>query len=142
MHLPHIGPCLHRALLQNASNYKFFERWATANGFARNNIINDGTTSGTGGIGALADFDLVLRSRHIDEDVLVVAGDMHFNPRSFDLDGILRFASRKGGNLACYYTLDDEEDASKRGILEVDEDNKIVKFWEKPPAGEQCETGL
>jgi len=81
---------------QNADKYKHYERWATAHGFPRENIINDGTTSGTGGIGALTDFDLVLRSRRVDDDVLVVAGDMLFNPKSFDLDGVARCVSRAG----------------------------------------------
>lgn len=124
-------------LRQNASTYKHYERWATANGFARQNIVNDGTTSGTGGIGAVADFDLVVRGRRLDEDILVVAGDMHFNPSSFDLDGILRFAESRDGSLVCNYQLQDGEDASTRGICEVDSDNRITAFYEKPASGEQ-----
>lgn len=42
---------------------KHYERWATANGFPRENIINDGTTANTGGVGAVADFDLALRCK-------------------------------------------------------------------------------
>ena len=131
---PHIPP---RPLWrpQNASTYKHYERWATANGFSRQNIVNDGTTSGTGGIGAVADFDLVVRSRKLDEDILVVAGDMYFNPSSFDLDGILRYSKSRDGSLVCYYTLSDDEDASARGICEVDDNNRVTAFYEKPAPG-------
>lgn len=48
------------------------ERWATATGFPRENVINDGTTGSTGGIGSLADLWLALSSRNmLDSDVMV-----------------------------------------------------------------------
>jgi NDP-sugar pyrophosphorylase family protein len=35
--------------------------------------------------------------------VLVVSGDMLFNPDSFDLDAILEFFDKQDGDLACHY---------------------------------------
>eukprot|EP00043_Microstomoeca_roanoka_P008807 m.84615 g.84615 ORF g.84615 m.84615 type:complete len:617 (-) comp14393_c7_seq2:1547-3397(-) len=122
-------------LVTNAEKYKHYERWATANGFPRQNIINDGTTSGTGGIGAIADLDLAIRSRTIDDDLLVVSGDMVFHPKSFDLEGVLRYFSTRGGELACYYTLSPGEDPSTRGILELSDDQLVTNFFEKPNEG-------
>eukprot|EP00911_Craspedida_sp_UC1_P002995 UC1_evm5s2186 len=123
-------------LVTNAEKYKHFERWATAQGFPRENIINDGTTLGTGGIGALADFDLALRSRGIEEDVLVVAGDMLFDPKSFDLDGVLRYFNSCGGELSCYYPMSKDESTATRGILELSDTaaggGRIMRFLEKP----------
>ncbi|EDQ91895.1 uncharacterized protein MONBRDRAFT_14509 [Monosiga brevicollis MX1] len=123
-------------LVTNAAKYKNYERWATARGFPRQNIINDGTTSGTGGIGAVADLRLALRSKRIDEDIMVVSGDMLFHPESFDLDGVIEFFKRNEGDLACYYQLGPDEDPSTRGVLEVDNQHRVTKFVEKPTRAE------
>lgn len=64
-------------LVTNADKYKHYERWATARGFPRENVINDGTTSNTGGLGALADLDLALRSRKICTDDVLVGANHH-----------------------------------------------------------------
>ncbi|EGD74001.1 hypothetical protein PTSG_05698 [Salpingoeca rosetta] len=122
-------------LVTNAEKYKHYERWATANGFPRQNIINDGTTSSTGGIGAIADLDLAIRSRSIDDDLLVVSGDMLFNPKSFDLDGVLQYFKARGGELSCYYAMHPGEDSTSRGILELNEDHQVTNFFEKPKPG-------
>lgn len=126
-----------RPFSQNAEKYKHYERWATAKGFPRQNIINDGTTSSTGGIGAIADIDLAIRSRGIDDDLLVVSGDMLFNPKSFDLEGVVQFFKARGGELSCYYTMHPTEDPSTRGILELNRDQQITAFYEKPKPGKQ-----
>ena len=61
---------MHCAL--SSHRYKHYERWATANGFPVENIINDGTTTYDTKLGALADFDLVLRNKNVQDDVMVV----------------------------------------------------------------------
>ena len=33
--------------VSNAEKYKYFERWATANGLPRDCVVNDGSTAGT-----------------------------------------------------------------------------------------------
>lgn len=71
-------------LVTNADKYKYFERWATASDFPVENIINDGSTTPENSIGAVADFELVLRTKKLWEyDVLVVAGDMVFQVSEF-----------------------------------------------------------
>ena len=66
-------------MVTNADKYKHFERWATASEFPVINILNDGTTSHEARLGALADIELCLRVKNIvDEEVLVIAGDMMF----------------------------------------------------------------
>lgn len=79
--------------------------------------------------------DLAIRSRCIDDDLLVVSADMMFNPKSFDLDGVLRFFCARQGELVCYYTLAAGEDASSRGIIEVDDHQQATAFFEKPSQG-------
>jgi glucuronokinase len=52
-------------IVTNAEKFKPFERWASAHAFPRHNIINDGTTSRTGNIGALADLLLAIRAKKV-----------------------------------------------------------------------------
>jgi glucuronokinase len=59
-------------IVTNAEKFKHFERWASANSFPRNNIINDGTTSHTGNLGALSDLLLAIRSKQVHCDFFVV----------------------------------------------------------------------
>lgn len=123
-------------LVTNAEKFKHYDRWTTTTGFPRENVVNDGTTSSTGGIGALADFDLCVRSKKLcDDHVMVVAGDMLCNPKRFDIMGICSFFKTKeaDGDMACYYEMHPGEDASSRGIIEVDPITKeITGFVEKP----------
>lgn len=71
-------------LVTNADKYKYFERWATASDFPVDNIINDGSTLPTNSIGALADLELVLRTKDLwNYDILIIAGDMVFQVLDF-----------------------------------------------------------
>lgn len=106
-------------LVTNANKYKYYERWATANDFPVENIVNDGTTTAANRMGSVADLDLVLRTKAIqDADIMVVAGDMLFS-RGFDITGVQRFFREKGGDVAVYYELAPSESPSTRGIIEV-----------------------
>jgi len=123
-------------LVTNAEKFKHFDRWSNANGFPRKNLINDGTTTNTGGLGSLADFDLALRCKQLcNDDVMVLSGDMLCNPKRFDLTGVSNFFKfkRAEGDVACYYELAENDSANYRGILEVDPvSKKITSFQEKP----------
>lgn len=54
------------------SRYKHYERWATANDFPVENVVNDGSTRLEDRLGAVADLELVIRSRALRDDVMVV----------------------------------------------------------------------
>ena len=55
------------------SRYKHYERWATANDFPVANVVNDGSTTLEGRLGAMADLELVIRSRKLHDDIMVVS---------------------------------------------------------------------
>ena len=74
-------------VVTNGASYMHYERWATATGLPPSNLINDGTTTRAARLGALGDFDLVLRSKNIKSDVMVVAGDTLFS-EGFDLHSV------------------------------------------------------
>ncbi|XP_051895896.1 glucuronokinase with putative uridyl pyrophosphorylase isoform X2 [Pristis pectinata] len=99
-------------LVTNADKYKYYERWATANDFPTENIINDGSTTSKTQLGAVADFELVARSKKFSDDVMVK------------------------GELAIYYEMEEGEKTESRGIVEVcPHTHRITKFYEKPSAG-------
>lgn len=54
------------------TRYKHYERWATASDFPVENIINDGSTTLEDRLGAVADLELVVRSRKLQDDIMVV----------------------------------------------------------------------
>nr|CAB3254094.1 transcription factor protein [Phallusia mammillata] len=123
-------------LVTNADKYKHYERWATANDFPVENIINDGSTTIETSLGSVADFALALQNKQIEDDVLVVAGDMLFEDQNCDISQVVKYFKHKNGELVIYYEMDANEDRSTRGIVEVDlETNRIIKFYEKPEEG-------
>lgn len=56
------------------TRYKHYERWATANDFPVENVVNDGSTTLEDRLGAVADLELVIRSRMLQDDIMVVCG--------------------------------------------------------------------
>lgn len=123
-------------LITNADKYKYYERWATANDFPAENIINDGSTTSDTQIGAVADLELVARSKRFSDDVMVIAGDMLCEDLNFDIAEVLKFFKFKMGELAIYYEMEEGEKTESRGIVEVcPHTHRISKFYEKPCAG-------
>ncbi|KAJ3590523.1 hypothetical protein NHX12_008473 [Muraenolepis orangiensis] len=120
-------------LITNADKFKHFERWATANEFPVENVINDGSTTLEDRLGAVADLELVIRSRRLHDDIMVIAGDMLCADQNFDIAQVIRFFRSKPGELAIYYELEEGEKASSRGMVEVCPDtHRINRFLEKP----------
>lgn len=61
--------CVHS---NSVPRYKHYERWATANDFPVENVINDGSTTLEDQLGAVADLQLAIRSRKLQDDIMVV----------------------------------------------------------------------
>jgi len=121
-------------LVTNADKYKYYERWATARDFPIDNIINDGSTTHAGRLGAVADFALACKVKGITDDVMVVSGDM-LTSEDFDLNGVIRFFQLHDGDLSTYYNMKADESISTRGMVEVDpRSRRITRFAEKPTA--------
>ena len=124
-------------LVTNADKYKHYERWATANDFPVENIINDGSTTLDTSLGSVSDFELALRHKNVKDPVMVVSGDMLFEDQNFDVGQVIRYFQLRDGELAIYYEMESYEDTRTRGIVEVDaRTNRIVKFFEKPGLGQ------
>jgi hypothetical protein len=66
----------------------------------------------------------------MDDDLLVICSDKLF---SFSLEAFVQFFSVKGGPVnACHDTGNREEIRERYGCVELDEQNRIVSFEEKP----------
>ncbi|XP_057695357.1 glucuronokinase with putative uridyl pyrophosphorylase isoform X2 [Corythoichthys intestinalis] len=123
-------------IVTNADKYKYFERWATANDFPVENIINDGSTTLSDSLGAVADLELVIRSRKLQDDIMVIAGDMLCEDQNFDVAQVIRFFRSKPGELIIYYEMEKGEKSTSRGIVEVCPDShRIIRFLEKAKDG-------
>ncbi|XP_069391182.1 glucuronokinase with putative uridyl pyrophosphorylase [Paralichthys olivaceus] len=123
-------------LVTNADKYKHYERWATANDFPVENVVNDGSTTLEDRLGAVADLELAIRSRKLQDDIMVIAGDMLCADQNFDIAQVIRFFRSKPGELIIYYELEESEKSSSRGIVEVCPDtHRITRFLEKPQDG-------
>ncbi|XP_073719309.1 glucuronokinase with putative uridyl pyrophosphorylase [Misgurnus anguillicaudatus] len=123
-------------LVTNADKYKHYERWATANDFPVENVVNDGSTTLDDRLGAVADLELAIRSRQLQDDIMVIAGDMLCADQNFDIAQVIRFFRSKPGELAIYYELETGEKSYSRGIVEVcPNTHRVIRFLEKPQEG-------
>lgn len=120
------------------SNDRFYwklEKWAKSCREAYKNInikiLNDGTTSPRDRLGAVGDINFFAeRGLAADEDLLVIGGDNIFD---FDLKGFVNFAKEKKPAVTVgMFDINNKEEATKYGVLSVDNDKRIVDFEEKP----------
>jgi glucose-1-phosphate thymidylyltransferase len=124
----------HVHLVTNARFASGFHRWATGNDVL---VHDDGTTSNEDRLGAIGDMRFVQQRAQIDDDLLVIAGDNLFD---YALQDLLAFWRAKGGQSAvAVHDVGDLELVRKYGIVQLDADDRIVDFVEKP---EQPQTTL
>ncbi len=116
------------------SNNKFFNNfrnWKRNFSFSKPiKILNNGTNSNEERLGAVGDINFALNQENIDEEVFVVAGDNLFK---FDLRGLFRmYEDKKTSVVALYDVKDKSIAAGKYGVVEIDENNKVIEIEEKP----------
>lgn len=104
-------------------------------------IINDGTKSNEDRLGALGDIRHAINSRKIDDDIIVVAGDNLFE---LNLADVANFFKKRKSNVVVLHDVNDFELAKQYGIVEIDENNLVVNFEEKPksPKSTLASTGI
>jgi glucose-1-phosphate thymidylyltransferase len=114
-------------LVTNGRFAEEFARWGAAAGV---HVHADGTTTNETRLGAIGDIRFVQEHADFDDDLLVIAGDNLFD---YSLTDYIRFWSEKSGASAvAVYDVGDRELAKKYGIVDVDGDDRIVGFIEKP----------
>ena len=112
------------------TNHKFapiFEEWARQRTDVT--VVDDGTSTNETRLGAVRDIELGIRSRGVQEDLLVMAGD---NLLSFSLEGFLDYFREKGTTCIMRFYQPDLNKLHKSGVAEVDDQGRILSMEEKP----------
>jgi glucose-1-phosphate thymidylyltransferase len=115
-------------LVTNARFAGDFSDWAIQRGGLT--VHDDGTASNEDRLGAIGDIAFVLEQIGVDDDLLVVAGDNLFD---FALGDFVEFTRGKGvASSVAVYDCGDLELAAQYGVVDVDGDDRVVDFEEKP----------
>lgn len=130
-------------VVTNAKFAGHFEKWAE--GYRRPNlhfgftIVNDHSTDDTNKLGAIGDLHLVMTKHEIDDDIIVVGGDNLF---SNDLAAFGEFCGRMNAPVTAVYDVGDLEEIKKYNAIEIDENDRITYFEEKPKVPKSTLTGI
>ena len=117
-------------IVVNNKFFRDFERWKTDLNFPKTiDFINDGTTSNNERLGAIGDLQFALEQKSITEDVLVLGGDNIF---LFSFVEFVEFFDQKRADSITVHKLNELEKLRRTGVVEVDEDNRVLGFEEKP----------
>jgi glucose-1-phosphate thymidylyltransferase len=128
------------------TNDKFaghFQRWA--DDYASTNrakpitVINDHTTDEANRLGAIGDINLVLTQAQIADDVIVVAGDNLFSENLWTFG---EFSAVGDAPVLAVYDVGNLEEIKKYNAIEIDEDDRITFFEEKPAHPKSTLTGI
>ena len=93
-------------------------------------VHDDGTTSNDDRLGAIGDLAFTIERAGLEgEDLLVVAGD---NLVGYSLPEFVGFWRGKGGSAIAVHEVADRELLKRYGVVELDADDRVVGFEEKP----------
>lgn len=113
------------------SNHKYaghFTEWAGKHS-QRITVVDDGTDSNETRLGAVRDIQFAIVALKLSGDLLVIAGD---NLLDFSLTEFISYAKAKGTSCIMRYYEPSEVKLRKCGVVEVDEDDRILCMEEKP----------
>jgi glucose-1-phosphate thymidylyltransferase len=130
----------HVHLVTNHRFVSHFDQWAAertirsrkagrAHGGIRLDILDDGTTSNEDRLGAIGDMQFTIQRRGISDDLLVCAAD---NILQFSLKKMVRAFRANPVSTLCAREEPDVEDRKRRGVVVLDDANRVVEFQEKP----------
>jgi glucose-1-phosphate thymidylyltransferase len=102
--------------------------------------VDDGTKSDETKLGGIGDLELVIRSRDVDDDLLVAAGDSIFDGAR--LEGFARLGLEKQAPVEAVYDVGDLEAVKRYSIITADDDGRVVSFQEKPDKPESTLAGI
>ena len=120
-------------VVTNRRFYGHFADWACKNKAIQagleTEILDDGTTSNDNRLGAVGDIQFAIEACAIADDVLVLAAD---NILLFSLQKLVdTFNSNPVSHVAVRHN-PDYDDRKRRGNVQLDKDNRVLQFIEKP----------
>ncbi len=95
----------------------------------RFSILDDGTVDVGDRLGAVGDLAFAIRSRGLDDDLLVLAAD---NLLGFELADFVEFHRSRGTDCATVERIEDEAALRRTGVAVIAPDGRILSFREKP----------
>ena len=113
------------------SNHKFarrFDVWAE-NNLHKITVVDDGTSTNETRLGAVCDVQFAIDKLGLDDDMLVIAGD---NLLDFSLTSFIKYAKSKNTSCIMRYYEADEKRLTKCGVVEIDDNDRIIRMEEKP----------
>jgi glucose-1-phosphate thymidylyltransferase len=102
-------------------------------------VVNDGSTDDANKLGAIGDIHFVLKTQHVDDDLIVVAGDNLFSEKLGDFG---KFCREKNTPVLALYDVGDLEQIRKYNSISVDGTSRITFFEEKPKNPTSTLTGI
>lgn len=115
-------------VISNHKYYNNFADWAKEKDY-KITVVDDGTSTNETRLGAVKDIQFAVDKLNIDSDMLVIAGD---NVLDFSLTHFIEYAKEKHSSCIMRYYEPDEEKLKKCGIVEIDDNDKIISMEEKP----------
>lgn len=116
-------------IVTNDFYYGAFEKWLMDYSSSLSiEVFNDGSKTNEDRLGWVADINFAVNEAEVNEDLFVLAGDTLFE---MDFGNLVDYFEEKQKDVLSVY----EEDWSvlhRRGIVVVDDTNKVVDFLEKP----------
>ena len=113
------------------SNHKYahhFDAWA-AKKSQKITVVDDGTDTNETRLGAVKDIQFAIDKLGLDDDMLVIAGD---NVLDFSLTKFISYAKQKNTSCIMRYYEAVEKKLQKCGVVEIDENDRILSMEEKP----------
>jgi len=116
-------------LVTNGLYYAKFLEWYEQYSFSTKiTIINDNTSSSEAKLGAIGDIRYTINCANIDEDIIVLAGDIYFD---FIINDFVNYYLFKKQSVVAGMYTDNKELLTRTGVIE-DKDGVIIGMQEKP----------
>lgn len=113
------------------SNHKFvsfFDDWKKTKNM-KIIVVDDMTSTNETRLGAVKDIEYAIDKLHINDDLLVIAGD---NVLDFSLTKFISYAMDKNTSCVMRYYEKDSKKLSKSGVLSIDDNDLVLEMEEKP----------
>lgn len=123
------------------TNDKFsghFSEWKDSSNYSKKiTVVNDGTLTNETRLGAIGDIQYVIDTLEVDDELMILAGDNLFD---FELTDFVSYFNEVDTDCITSYVEENEAQVKRAGVVELDGDQKVLSFEEKPtePRSSYC----
>ena len=117
------------AVITNSKFAGIFRTWSDERPGCKVSIVDDGTSTNETRLGAVRDIRFAVECLHLDDDLLVMAGD---NLLDFSLLKFIEYFRTKRSSCIMRYFESDKERLRKCGVVEADSEDLVLGMEEKP----------